>query len=72
MEERARRRSQQLGGSDTKKIMDEIRNRDLQDTLRETAPLTQASDAIVIDTSQKDFETCVLEAINTITDHKNP
>lgn len=37
-------------------MLEDIRQRDWQDTHRETAPLKQAEDAVLVDTSDLDFE----------------
>ena len=37
-------------------VLEDIRQRDWQDTHRETAPLKQAEDAVLVDTSELDFE----------------
>ena len=37
-------------------VLEDIRQRDWQDTHRETAPLKQAEDALLVDTSELDFE----------------
>ena len=59
-EERARRRVLQLQekgvSEDYAKVLEEIRYRDEQDINRETAPLRQAEDAVLLDTTGLDFE----------------
>lgn len=37
-------------------VLEDVRQRDYQDTHREAAPLRQAEDAVVLDTSELDFE----------------
>ena len=37
-------------------VLEDIRQRDWQDTHRETAPLKQAEDAVLVDTTELDFE----------------
>lgn len=37
-------------------VLEDVRQRDYQDTHRETAPLRQAEDAVLLDTSELDFE----------------
>lgn len=65
-EERARRRVLQLEESgapaDFDVILREIQQRDYQDSHRETAPLKQAEDAVLLDTTHMGFE----EAVNTL------
>ena len=41
---------------DYEKVLEDIRQRDYQDTHRKTAPLRQAEDAVLADTSELDFE----------------
>ena len=59
-EARAKRRMlelQQKGQpADYETVPEDIRQRDWQDTHRETAPLKQAEDAVLVDTSDLDFE----------------
>lgn len=65
-EERARRRVLQLEESgapaDFDVILREIQQRDYQDSHREAAPLKQAEDAVLLDTTHIGFE----EAVNTL------
>ncbi|MBQ8646851.1 MAG: (d)CMP kinase [Oscillospiraceae bacterium] len=59
-EARAERRHRELlakGSTETyEKVLEDIRQRDWQDTHRETAPLRQAEDAVLADTSELDIE----------------
>ena len=59
-EARAKRRMlelQQKGQpAEYETVLEDIRQRDWQDTHRETAPLKQAEDAVLVDTSELDFE----------------
>lgn len=59
-EARAQRRMKELvekgQPADYEKVLEDIRQRDYQDTHRETAPLRQAEDAVLADTSELDFE----------------
>ena len=59
-EVRAKRRTDELIAkgqkADYNKILKDIQQRDYQDTHREVAPLKQAEDAILLDTSDIDFE----------------
>ncbi|HCG59922.1 MAG TPA: (d)CMP kinase, partial [Lachnospiraceae bacterium] len=59
-EERARRRVLQLQEKgvteDYDKVLQEIRYRDEQDMNRETAPLKQAEDAVVLDTTELSYD----------------
>ena len=60
-EERARRRTLELEQRGQKVSYDEvladIRQRDYNDSHRAAAPLRQAEDAVLVDTTQDDFET---------------
>lgn len=62
-EERARRRAAQLEESGQKadydKILAEIVKRDYQDSHRAVAPLKQAEDALLLDTTNLSFEASV-------------
>ena len=62
-EVRAQRRFQELQAKGSKdsyeKVLADIKLRDHQDTTREIAPLKQAKDAILVDTSDMDIETVV-------------
>ena len=59
-EERARRRVLQLQEKgvteDYEKVLEEIRYRDEQDMNRETAPLKQAEDAVLLDTTELSYD----------------
>lgn len=59
-EARAQRRMEELQDkgvrADYEKVLEDIRTRDYQDTHRETAPLRQAVDAVLVDTSELDFD----------------
>ena len=59
-EERARRRVNQLQekgvAADYEEVLRDIRYRDEQDSGRETAPLKQADDAVLVDTTGLEFE----------------
>ena len=59
-EERARRRVLQLQEKgvteDYEKVLEEIRYRDEQDMNRETAPLKQAEDAVLLDTTDLSYD----------------
>jgi cytidylate kinase len=60
VEERARRRFQELqardGGTIYERVLDELRERDARDRNRAVAPLVPASDAFVIDTTNRDAD----------------
>ena len=62
-EVRAQRRYLELQGKGSKdsfeKVLAEIKQRDHQDSTREIAPLKQAKDAILVDTSELDIEGAV-------------
>ena len=69
-EVRARRRTDELRAKgrdvDYARILDEIRERDARDAGRSSAPLLQAEDAVVIDTSDLDIEGVLCAAIAII------
>ena len=60
VEERARRRCRELEGRGTpeayEKVLEEMRQRDYNDSHRVAAPLKQAPDAVLLDTTHLDFE----------------
>ena len=60
VEERARRRCRELEGRGTpeayEKVLEEMRQRDYNDSHRAAAPLKQAPDAVLLDTTHLDFE----------------
>ncbi|MGN0446804.1 MAG: (d)CMP kinase [Acutalibacteraceae bacterium] len=66
-EERARRRWNQLKEAGTEadydEILKDVNQRDYQDTHREIAPLKQADDAILLDTTHMNFEEVVAELL---------
>ena len=66
-EVRARRRLAELEArgmhTTLQDVMDDIRTRDARDTERATAPLQQAGDAVLLDTSDLDREAAIAEAI---------
>jgi CMP/dCMP kinase len=69
-EERGRRRYQELltkGESvDLREIVDQIRKRDLEDMNRSVAPLIQAEDALLVDTTHLGIEEAVIRVIELI------
>lgn len=69
-EERARRRAAQLTAAgeaaDVSKILRDIIARDERDSHRETAPLKQAEDAVLLDTSDLNFEASVAAVVALI------
>ena len=71
-EARAKRRMlelQQKGQpADYETVLEDIRQRDWQDTHRATAPLKQAEDAVLVDTSELDFEESFQTLKNLILD----
>ncbi len=73
--ERARRRLLELEAkgveTDFDTVLREIEERDWQDTHREIAPLRQAEDAVVVDTTELDLEQS-FEAICTLMEEKLP
>ena len=70
---RAKRRYDELIAkgqkADLRRILKEIQQRDYQDTHREIAPLKQAKDAVLVDTSELDIDG-VVAAIRTIVKEK--
>ncbi|NGP75967.1 (d)CMP kinase [Balneolaceae bacterium YR4-1] len=70
--ERARRRYEELleAGEETslKKVKQNILERDYKDSQRKTDPLKQADDAIIVDTTNLDFEQQVAQICSDITD----
>jgi len=62
-EVRARRRAQQRGEVDHRTILKDLRERDHRDRTRALSPLNAASDARIIDTSEKALSKVILEAI---------
>ena len=73
-ETRARRRMNQLlekgESADFADILREVNERDHQDMTRETDPLRQAEDAVLVDSSDLDFEETV-QAILRLVEEKN-
>lgn len=69
-EERARRRMLELQEKGTsvsfEQVLAEIHNRDYQDTYRAAAPLRQADDAILLDTSALTFEEALAQLLHLI------
>ncbi|NBK80340.1 (d)CMP kinase [bacterium D16-76] len=69
-EERARRRTRQLEGSgqpaDYKQVLEDIRQRDYQDSHRATAPLKPAPDAVMLDTSEMGFQQSVEALVSLV------
>ena len=72
-QERARRRVEQMKEmgmeADVEKIAAEMRERDLRDSSRATAPLTKAPDAVLVDTDGRSVEQ-VIDAIVAIHDER--
>lgn len=75
IEERARRRLRQLNDasapspSDLAAITESIRLRDQQDAARGVAPLKQAEDALLLDTSGLDIQATIEKMIDMIVSH---
>ena len=69
-EERARRRTRQLEGSgqpaDSTQVLEDIRQRDYQDSHRATAPLKPAPDAVMLDTSEMGFQQSVEALVSLV------
>ena len=70
-EVRAKRRHLELQAKGSKdsfeKVLAEIKQRDHQDSTREIAPLKQAKDAVLVDTSDMDIETVVAHIRQIVT-----
>jgi cytidylate kinase len=69
-EARARRRTDELRakgrGVEYERILAEIRERDARDAGRATAPLAQAADAYLLDTTDMDIETAFRTAVDIV------
>lgn len=65
-EVRARRRHTELGAGRFEDVLAEIRLRDERDSQRAAAPLTQAPDAVMIDTSDMTIDQAVAAAIAAV------
>jgi len=67
-EARAQRRLRELEGrgmhTTLEDVLDDIRTRDARDTERATAPLQQAGDAVLLDTTHLDREAAIAQAIS--------
>jgi GTPase len=63
LEERARRRGQQVGRDDTEALVAELLARDDSDSGREVAPLRLADDAVELDTTGREIEDVVAEIV---------
>lgn len=67
---RAKRRYDELVAKgldvDFQMVLDELNQRDYQDSHRETAPLKQAEDAVLLDTTDLDFEQTVARVIELV------
>jgi cytidylate kinase len=70
-EVRARRRQKELGAKDFETVLQEIRERDLRDSQRATAPLTAAADAVILDTSDMDIAVATAAAIAAVTSRQS-
>jgi cytidylate kinase len=62
-EVRAARRAKQRGEQNAASILEDLRRRDRRDSTREISPLNAASDAHIIDTSEKALAEVILDAI---------
>ena len=73
-EERARRRVKQIQekGIDCtyEEALENVKSRDMIDSTRELAPLVQADDAVLIDSSEKAIEDVVNEVLNLVRQKK--
>ncbi len=73
---RARRRVKQLleagQAADYEEILQDIRARDYQDSHREIAPMRQAEDAVLLDTSDDTFEESTERLIRLVEERRRP
>ena len=69
-ETRAQRRALELAGrgepADYNLILEDVRKRDARDSARQTAPLKQAADAILIDTTELDKDAVFARALKIV------
>lgn len=74
-EERARRRYQQNldrgMDADYDRILEEVNQRDYQDTHRDIAPLRQADDAVLLDTTELNFDEVVDKLLKLVEERRN-
>lgn len=74
-EERARRRYQQNldrgMDADYDKILEEVNQRDYQDTHRDIAPLRRADDAVLLDTTELNFDEVVDQLLKLVEERRN-
>ncbi|MBR5485891.1 MAG: (d)CMP kinase [Oscillospiraceae bacterium] len=70
LEERARRRWIEMKNkgqeADFNEVLEDVRQRDYNDTNRKVAPLKQADDAVLVDTTGYDFEQSVQLVMDTV------
>lgn len=70
LEERARRRLMELGQNGYETTLEELQNsiqeRDARDSSRDLAPLKQADDAVLVDTTGKEVEEVVSEILRIV------
>ena len=64
-ETRAARRASELG-ADPAEMLRQIRERDARDAARDVAPMVQAADAVLIDTSDLSIDEAVAKAVATV------
>jgi len=65
-EERARRRTQEVGAADQREVQQSIARRDRLDSTRAVSPLKPADDALVIDTTGRSVDDIVEEVLNKL------
>lgn len=65
-EERARRRSAEMAGSDPEAVAADMARRDEADSTRQSSPLAPADDAVVVDTSDRSVEEVVEEVVRRL------
>jgi cytidylate kinase len=71
-EVRARRRQMELGATDYDAVLADIRARDERDSIRATAPLVAARDAVMLDTSEMDIDAAVAAAVAAVEARRLP
>jgi cytidylate kinase len=63
---RAARRQQEIGASNQHDVAADLARRDAKDSTREASPLTQAADAVVIDTTGRTVEDIVADLLGRL------
>ena len=66
VDERARRRAEQLGIADHTELIEDIQRRDRLDATRATSPLREAEDAVRIDTTEMSLDEVIDEVVHQV------